>query len=586
MSSQKLKLFTAEVEYLEMPITKKQFDDYLANGIAEAISESLDDHLVYCRPTFDERVVLLIGDEEIAGSHDLLETLYQEAIDRAGLEQATREKDKKCALISERYIKRSWYELDINNDFDISQITLEIESLPGKDPNEDFTAFTVHYQGKPLEFSENFGVDSSDTCLRDANGFLYDIPTLSDDEEDDEDEAWVGDEDAARAELIATWRDDWNPQDLLDSYGKQAAIIKILSDHDSHSGLMKSWRFTKKKQAFFYDSCRKWPVTTVVIDDPENLAQLETYDQNQGLQIYSHGVVADTLIRLKDLDEELLDKYRENTDPKFKDCISSVLTQVELNRIEAAYPDIKAACKNIDWLEISEDTPTKELSTLKKFEQQYPNDTYGRMANTTWEWGFAITKITGPIEYGLKNSQVIELRTCQPEFVPVSITQAEYAEFKNSGLPEDVVRSLDWAPGFPISVESLNPATYNEHTSLLVNGEEVEGFADFCKATIEPLLKNHQPTSSDSTYALYVQAPEHKRNAWFSLVTYEPFDISKLSAKIDRVLPAPNGGQPFVSITLSYDDVPFQLAVWHSSPERKAAFITGNAGNFIEALGE
>lgn len=585
MSLQKLKLFTAEVEYLEMLITKKQFDDYLANGIPEAVSESLDDHLVYCRPTFDERVVLLIGDEEIPGSHDLLATLYQEALAKAGLEPATRKKTKKYALVSERYIKRSWYELDINNDLDISQFTLEIETLPGKEPNEDFFSFKVFYQGKPLEFSENYGADSSDTCLRDDNGFLYDIPNPSE-EEDDEDGEWVGDEDAARAELIATWRDDWNPQELVESYGKQAAIIKILSDPDSHSGLMRSWRFTKKKHAFFYDACRKWPVKTVVIDDPENLAQLESYDQNQGLQIYSHGVVADTLIRLKDLDEELLDKYRENTDPKFKDCISSVLTQDELNQIEAAYPEIKTACKNLDWLEISEDTPTKELATLKKFEQQHPNDTYGRMANTTWEWGFAISKIMGPIEYGLKNAQVIELRTCQPEFVPVSITQAEYAEFKDSGLPEDVVRSLDWAPGFPISVESLNPATYNEHITLLVNGEEVEGFADFCKATIEPLLKSYQQTASEFAHALYVQSPNHKRDAWFSLVTYEAFDIAKLSAKIDSVMPAPNGEPPVVSITLSYDSVPFQLAVWHSSPERKGAFITGNTGRDIEALGD
>lgn len=580
MSLQKLKLFTSEVEYLEMPISKKEFDDYLSNGISEAISESLDDHFLYCRPTFDDRVALLIDDEEIDESHALLTNLYQEALAKADLSPTARNKVKKCALICERYIKRSWYELEID-DFDINQITLEVESLPGKDPSESFVTFSVCYQGIPLEFSENYGANSSETYLRDTDGYLFDLPTLS-----DEDEDWIGDEEAARREFISTLRDDWDPQDLVESYGKQTAIIKILSDPDSHSGLMRSWRFTKKKQAFFYDACRKWPVKTVVIDDPENLAQLESYDQNQGLQIYSHGVVADTLIRLKDLDEELLDKYRENTDPKFKDSISSVLTQDELNQIEAAYPEIKTACKNLDWLEISEDTPTKELATLKKFEQQYPNDTYGRMANTTWEWGFAISKIMGPIEYGLKNAQVIELRTCQPEFVPVSITQAEYAEFKDSGLPEDVVRSLDWAPGFPISVESLNPATYNEHITLLVNGEAVEGFADFCKATIEPLLKSYQQTASEFAHALYVQSPNHKRDAWFSLVTYEAFDIAKLSAKIDSVMPAPNGEPPVVSITLSYDSVPFQLAVWHSSPERKGAFITGNTGRDIEALGD
>lgn len=580
MSLQKLKLFTSEVEYLEMPISKKEFEDYLSNGISEAISESLDDHFLYCRPTFDDRVALLIDDEEIDESHALLTNLYQEALAKADLSPTARKKVKKCALICERYIKRSWYELEID-DFDINQITLEVESLPGKDPSESFVTFSVCYQGIPLEFSENYGTNSSETYLRDTDGYLFDLPTLS-----DEDEDWIGDEEAARREFISTLRDDWDPQDLVESYGKQTAIIKILSDPDSHSGLMRSWRFTKKKQAFFYDACRKWPVKTVVIDDPENLAQLESYDQNQGLQIYSHGVVADTLIRLKDLDEELLDKYRENTDPKLKDCISSVLTQDELNQIEAAYPEIKTACKNLDWLEISEDTPTKELATLKKFEQQYPNDTYGRMANTTWEWGFAISKIMGPIEYGLKNAQVMELRTCQPEFVPVSITQAEYAEFKDSGLPEDVVRSLDWAPGFPISVESLNPATYNEHITLLVNGEEVEGFADFCKATIEPLLKSYQQTASEFAHALYVQSPNHKRDAWFSLVTYEAFDIAKLSAKIDSVMPAPNGEPPVVSITLSYDSVPFQLAVWHSSPERKGAFITGNTGRDIEALGD
>ncbi len=571
MAKQVLKLYTAETEYLEMEISKKEFQTCSGSGVSEDEIERLEDHMVYCAPFFDERSTLLLDDKEVAKANAILQKLFDVAIEEAQETATSQKKSKKCALISERYIKRAWYAAEIDGKFDPKKLSVKVNFLPGKDPDENFASYRVSYDGVELQFEDNFGASSSEIYLRDAEGNLNEA-CLSSEEDGEDDGEWIGSEEDALSEIIAAGRDDWNTDDLVESYAKETAIIKVLSAAESRQGFIKRWRFVKNKKKFFYDTCRKWRVALVAVDDPENIEDLKSYDEAVGLAIYSRSLLPDAMVAPKNFDEEDLARYRDNTDPRFEEFASPKLSAMDLKALEDIYPQIKEASASTDWVEMSEDMPPKERDTLLKFEQKFPDDCFGRMANDTWGPNISIVKITGPISYATVPVQVIEIRTQQPEVLPVQVTEQEFFDIQKHGVPEDIERELDWAPGMRIDRCSLNPMVLNADLKLYVNGEEITAFANFRKEHIEPLFKKVDKAFG-GTCALFVRAPEHKRKAYFTLKSYEPFDLSKLSASIDYFVANPDGGDPIRTIKLRYAGVPFVLDVYHTSPERKAVSL-------------
>ena len=571
MSKHILKLYTAETEYLEMAISKKEFQTYSNSGVPEDAIEKLEDHALYCAPFFDERCTMLLDDKEIAKANPVLQKLYDSALDALPDADTVRKPSKKHALISERYVKRAWYGTEIEGKFDPKKLSLKINLLPRKDVSEDFVSYRLSYDAVELQFEDNFGASSSEMYLRDPEGNLIEAQ-LESDKDDDEGNAWLGSEEDALSEIIAAGRDDWNTDDLVESYGKETAIVKIQSNPESREGFTKFWRFAKNKKKYFYDTCRKWPVTLVAVDDPESLQDLKSYSEANGLDVYSCSLLPDSMVAAKNFDEEDLARYRDNTDPRFQEFASPQLSELELKEMEQIYPGIKAAALCTDWVACSEDTPEKERDTLKKFEEKFPDDCFARMANDTWSPTCSMVKITGPVSYRTVSAQVIEIRTQQPELLPVAITEEEFTTMRKKGVPEDMERELDWAPGMRIDRRSINPMVLNADLKLYVNGEEIAAFDVFCKEHIEPLFKKVDQVF-DGAHALFVHAPQHKRKAYFTLKSYEPFDISKLSAAVDYVVANPEGGEQIKTIKLSYAGVPFVLDVFHTSPERKARYL-------------
>lgn len=568
MSKHILKLYTAETEYLEMPISKKEFQAYSESGVPEDAIEKLEDNTLYCAAFFDERCTLSLDDAEVSKAPTLLKKLYENALDKAQADDVVKPSDKKHRLICERYIKRAWYATEIEGKFDSKKLTIKVNFLPGKDPEENFASYTVSYDGVDLQFEDNFGASSSELYLRDPEGNLSSAHLSS----DECDEEWLGSEEDALSEMIAAGRDDWNTDDLVESYAKETAIITIHSAPESKQGFVKSWRFVKNKKKYYYDTCRKWPVGLVAVDDPENLEALKNYDESLGFGVYSRSILSDAMVSAKNFDEEDLGQYRDNTDPRFMEFASPQLSALDLKALEDIYPQIKEASKFTDWVEISEDTPSKERDALLKFEQKFPDDCFGRMVNDTWGPSISMVKINGPITYTTVTAQVIELRVQQPEVLPVEITQEEFNDIRINGLPEDIERELDWGPGMRIDRRLLNPMVFNSDLKLYVNGEEIPEFSSFCKERIQPLFKTEE-MSPHGNCLLFVRAPEHKRKAFFTIKSYEPFDISKLSASVDHVVRIPGVEEPLKTIRLSYAGVPFVLDVYHTSPERKAVSI-------------
>lgn len=565
MTKHILKLYTAETEYLEMAISKKEFQTFADSGVTEDALEKLEDHPVYCAPFFDERSALLLDDKEIAKGNEVLRKLYDVALEEAQASQPVRKPSKKCMLISERYIKRAWYSAQIEGKFDPKKLSIKVNFLDTKEADANFVSYRVSYDDIELQFEENFGASSSETYLRNSDGELNEARLASD--EDDSDE-WLGSEEDALSEIIAAGRDDWNTDDLVEGYAKETAVIKILSSADSKQGFIKHWRFAKDKKKFFYDTCRKWPVELIAIDDPDNLNDLKSYDESTGLNIYSRSLLPESMVAAKNFDEEDLAQYRDNTDPRFEEFASPKLSEADLKKLEDIYPRIKEVSKSTDWVEVSEDAPSKERDTLLKFEQKFPDDCFGRMANDTWFPTGSSVKITGPISYSTIPAQVIEIRTQQPELLPVEISEQEFADIQKNGVSEDIERELDWAPGMRIDRLELNPVVFNDKLRLYVNGQEVPDFVKFCKDNIEPLFEK-QRKEFDAPYALLVRSPEQKRKAYFTLKSYQKFDLSKLTASVDYVFAHSIRGDSIKTIKFFYAGTPFVLDVYHTSPERK-----------------
>lgn len=580
MTHKTIKLYTAEVEYMEIEISPKEYKEYLSKGVPDDVLEKLEDFLLYCSPIINERATLLVDDKEVKNANDILTSMYDKELEKdlnSDLGSSS-EGGGKYHLIQERYIKRAWYELKLESKFSTKNLSLKLDKLPCKELGENFVSFNLFYEGQRFQFSDNMGADSSELFLRDAKGQLSAINPSGDAVDEDEASEWIGDEEAALAEMIEAGRDDWDAELLQAEYDKKALLITLLSDPLSKLGLVKYFRFSKNKKKYFYDTWRKWPVDKIVVDDEVIAKQLINYDPKSGIEIHSHSIVNNEMVKWNNFSEEMLDKYRENTDESLKQFASSRLTFDELSAIECYIPNIANLTKSLDWLEISTDTPAKERDALAKFESDNSNDLLGRVFNSTWSWSGSVTRLVGPIKLTEVHARVIEIRVKQPEYSPIPITQLQFNDFSKKGLPDEAVMSLDWSPSSYFGYEALNPMLLTEEISLYVNGEEVKGFFDLCNSTISSTIGTSNNNSEKFQYILYSKSPEHKRNSWFGLTTYDEFDISHISIKMEASFTSPANSTPINIIKVFYKGVPFELRVWHNSPEKVGAFLQGANG--------
>ena len=91
---------------------------------------------------------------------------------------------RRYVALSDRWIKRSWYELNIYEPFDAGKLAVdvEIDEVFGiKDPVE---VFQLYYDGVELVFRENYGVNAEDTYLLSSSGERRNFNVLEEDSSD------------------------------------------------------------------------------------------------------------------------------------------------------------------------------------------------------------------------------------------------------------------------------------------------------------------------------------------------------------------------------------------------------------------
>ncbi len=184
-TSAKLKLFTAETEYLCMPVSAEEFETYLADGVPMAAMEAFGEFSVYSQPLFDENTTLMLDGQVVEAFRPYIDPLYQTALDAKLAAAEADTGDIELSMVGERWIKRSWYELDIEGAFDINKLSIEISLERGIDVNRPVATYSLYYDGQPFEFLEDYGSNADSVYLRDSEGGLYDFELLEEDYEDE-----------------------------------------------------------------------------------------------------------------------------------------------------------------------------------------------------------------------------------------------------------------------------------------------------------------------------------------------------------------------------------------------------------------
>jgi hypothetical protein len=191
-----LTLFASELEGLVMGISKEKFEEYKSNGMSFEDYLEFDGESEYCSPIFDELTSLSIDDIELPEFQKLFKDKYSIAVKTYELQyphsdhKLKKKKIKKTdltyAVISERWIKRSWYVLTIYEEFDFSKLQVNLTRDYHPFRNTYVETFNLAYGEKDFEFLENFGANSQEDYLMCSDGTVEDFEVLEENHHDDD----------------------------------------------------------------------------------------------------------------------------------------------------------------------------------------------------------------------------------------------------------------------------------------------------------------------------------------------------------------------------------------------------------------
>ena len=185
-------LFTSQIEYLCMNITKEQFKEFKDVGMPYEDHEEFNDSVDYCEPIFDDRTTLKIDGVEIKEFTEFMNAEYKKHLDHYETQTSepkkTKSKEISYAVVGDRWTKRSWYRLNIKDDFDFSKISVVFARNINFDSSFCDT-FTLFYSDKEIEFYESYHSNSDSEYLATSDGKTHDFEVLEEVlDDDDEDE--------------------------------------------------------------------------------------------------------------------------------------------------------------------------------------------------------------------------------------------------------------------------------------------------------------------------------------------------------------------------------------------------------------
>ena len=181
-------LFTPQIEYLCMNITKEQFKEYKDVGMPYEDHEEFNDSIDYCEAIFDDMTTLSVNNDEVSAFNKFMKAEYKKFLKQIDLKVVDLDtsKNKKIshAVVGDRWIKRSWYKIKINEEFDISKLRVHFTRNKHFDSSFKDT-FSLFYGDKEIEFYDSNDSNADGEYLATSNGKIYNFDVLEEDWDDD-----------------------------------------------------------------------------------------------------------------------------------------------------------------------------------------------------------------------------------------------------------------------------------------------------------------------------------------------------------------------------------------------------------------
>ena len=207
-----LVFYTGEINGVSSPLTKADFEQYRDNGMPQNIFDELTDDNDFAGPILSDHSSLTVNDKDVEGFYNRLESLHNQAVveydrthpfeskaQKTGRGKAKKGKKKTSGdsmdlssymFVYSAWTKRSFYELEIYEDFDIDRLRVEVsrdELHLGDHPIYTFSLSYETQNGEIVDFSfrENHGTNSDSSCLYDTKGKAFNFEIIEGDDDDE-----------------------------------------------------------------------------------------------------------------------------------------------------------------------------------------------------------------------------------------------------------------------------------------------------------------------------------------------------------------------------------------------------------------
>lgn len=180
-TSHEIVLFTSQIEYICMNISKEKFIEYKDVGVPFDEYDEFNDSSDYCEAIYDELTMLTVDDEEINDFNSFMDSAYANFLKQKDAESKeppiSNEKNISYAIAGEKWIKRSWYSATIYEEFNIKNLRVEFcRNLQFDNSIQD--TFTLFYKDQKIEFSESNDSNYDEEYLITSEGERFDFTQI------------------------------------------------------------------------------------------------------------------------------------------------------------------------------------------------------------------------------------------------------------------------------------------------------------------------------------------------------------------------------------------------------------------------
>ena len=180
-----LTFIAPQTELCVKKITEEEFIQLTSIGISEEdcnnFLSDLQNETIFIAPVNDEymqRISLLLNNEIINDFQKHFDKIYKK-LKKSNTLDSAHQNDNSCFVVWDRYYKRTFWNLNINEDFDMKKFSIQpvIESLSD---GTKYLGFFPYYENEMFNFEKDSGFDVDNVFVIDSNKIRHSIEIKDD----------------------------------------------------------------------------------------------------------------------------------------------------------------------------------------------------------------------------------------------------------------------------------------------------------------------------------------------------------------------------------------------------------------------